>query len=189
MDTTDDAYRLVECTDCGALSVGADEVVCCGSTMTPAGRSADGATGAAASTDDVEGAEDVPEPDLDDLLRVVFGMSPAELDVCLCVMEHGTLTVAELTERVGYDRSVVARHLNHLAELGVVEKRRQILDRGGDVYVYTPEPPETVRRRFREAFLRWAAAGVDRIDELSREKVEGIAEGGSATEWTVFRER
>ncbi|WP_435064657.1 MarR family transcriptional regulator [Halobaculum sp. EA56] len=191
MGTTDDAYRLVECTDCGALAVGGDEVVCCGSAMTPAGRSVDDETDEPQSAGDPDRADEVggpPEPDLDDLLRVVFGMSPAELDVCLCVMEHGTLTVAELTERVGYDRSVVARHLNHLAELGVVEKRRQLLDRGGDVYVYTPESPETVRRRFRETFLRWAAAGVDRIDDLSREKVEGIAEAESATEWTVFRE-
>ncbi|WP_201289654.1 helix-turn-helix domain-containing protein [Halobaculum saliterrae] len=196
MGTTDDAYRLVECSDCGALAVGGDEVGCCGSAMAPTGRTVTDATdgdvadGAPASDDlDRPGvSEEPPEPDLDELLRVVFGMSPAELDVCLCVMEHGTLTTAELTERVGYDRSVVARHLNHLADLGVVEKRRQILDRGGDVYVYTPEPPETVRRRFRETFLRWAAAGVDRIDDLSREKVEGLAEAESATEWTVFRE-
>ncbi|QZP36869.1 MarR family transcriptional regulator [Halobaculum magnesiiphilum] len=191
MGTTDDPYRLVECSDCGALAVGGDEVGCCGSAMTPVGRPGDDATDATPSPGAPDRADDFgdpPEPDLDELLRVVFGMSPAELDVCLCVMEHGTLTVAELTDRVGYDRSVVARHLNHLADLGVVEKRRQILDRGGDVYVYTPESPETVRRRFRELFLRWAAAGVDRIDDLSRRKVEGIAEAGSATEWTVFRE-
>jgi len=196
MGTIDDAYRLVECSDCGALAVGGDEVGCCGSAMVPAGRTAADATdarvtGTAPPADDpgrpVEATEP-PDPDLDQLLRVVFGMSPAELDVCLCVMEHGTVSVAELTERVDYDRSVVARHLNHLADLGVVEKRRQILDRGGDAYVYSPEPPEAVRRRFRETFLRWAAAGVDRIDDLSREKVEGIAEAESATEWTVFRE-
>lgn len=188
MDAADNGPRLIECTDCGALAVGGEAVVCCGSAMTPADRS-DGDPAAASPPTPGPGEPDGSfEPDLDELLRVVFGMSPAELDVCLCVMENGMLTVPELTERVGYDRSVVARHLNHLAELGVVEKRRQILDRGGDVHVYTPEQPETVRRRFREVFLRWAAAGVDRIDELSREKVEGIAESESATEWTVFRE-
>ncbi|MFC6787248.1 MarR family transcriptional regulator [Halobaculum halobium] len=185
MDRTDNAHRLVECTDCDALAVGGDEIRCCGSAMTPAGRHANGPGDGSPPASD---SDDPPGPDLDDLLRVVFGMSPAELDVCLCVMEDGTLTVAELTERVGYDRSVVARHLNHLAALGVVEKRRQILDRGGDAYVYSPKSPGTVRRRFRESFLQWAAGAADRIDDLSREKVEAIAEAGSATEWTVFRE-
>lgn len=186
MDATEETPRLVECGACGNLGLGTDEITCCASPMElvrPASDAGDGTHGPDGQPDDA-----CPDPGLEELLRVVYGMSPAELDVCLCVMEHGTLTAAELTERVGYDRSVVARHLNHLADLGVVEKRRQILDRGGDVYVYTPEPPEVVRRRFRETFLRWAAAGVDRIDDLSREKVEGIAEAESATEWTVFRE-
>jgi len=179
MTATDDVPRLVECDACGNVGLGTGEIRCCESPMRTAS--------SPANTDDGPG-EGVPDPDLEELLRVVYGMSAAELDVCLCVMEGGTLTVAELTERVDYDRSVVARHLNHLATLGVVEKRRQILDRGGDVYVYTPESAATVRRRFRESFLRWAAAAAVRIDDLSREKVEGIAESASATQWTVFRD-
>lgn len=179
MNAADDTPRLVECSTCGNVGLGTGEIRCCESPMEPldATPSAHGESG-----------EPFAEPELDELLRAVYGMSSAELDVCLCVMEGGTLTVAELTERVDYDRSVVARHLNHLAALGVVEKRRQILDRGGDVYVYTPESPATVRRRFRESFLRWAAAAAARIDDLSREKVEGIAESESATQWTVFRD-
>lgn len=190
MSPGDGDVRLFECDDCGALSVGSGRTSCCGSAMArvdPVAGDAVPEPDVATDRDSVA-ADQVPEPVLDDLLRVVFGMSPAELDVCLCVMEGGTLTVAELTDRVDYERSVVARHLNHLASLGVVRKRRQILDRGGDVYVYSPEPAETVRRRFRELFLAWAASATARIDELSREKVEGIADEESATQWTVFRE-
>ncbi|SHG40232.1 MarR family transcriptional regulator [Halobaculum gomorrense] len=191
MSHRDDDTRLFECDDCGALSVGSGGISCCGSAMAQIDSAGDAGSGRDPADDrDSAAAEPIPEPALDDLLRVVFGMSPAELDVCLCVMEGGTLTVAELTDRVDYDRSVVARHLNHLASLGVVKKRRQILDRGGDVYAYSPEPPEAVRRRFHEVFLSWAATATDKIDELSREKVEGIADAdaGSATQWTVFRE-
>ncbi|UIP00950.1 MarR family transcriptional regulator [Halobaculum sp. CBA1158] len=137
---------------------------------------------------DREAGSAVGEVDLDEVLRVVFGMSPAELDVCLCIMEGGPSTVADLTARVEYERTVVSRHLNHLADLGVLEKRRQILDQGGDVYVYSPVPPAVVRDRFHRSFLRWAAEATARLDDLSRQKVEGIVRSSSNDEWTVFRE-
>jgi predicted transcriptional regulator len=163
-----DGAGLRTCAACGALGIGPD-VACCDGPMTPVRPAASG-------------------PTLEDLLRTVFDMSGAELDVCLCVMEGGWTTAAELADRTDYDRSVVARHLSHLVALEVVERRRQILRSGGEAYVYTPADPADVRRRFRERFLRWAAAGATRIDELSREKVEAIVEGEDDAQWTVFRE-
>ncbi|MFC7097669.1 MarR family transcriptional regulator [Halobaculum marinum] len=178
MNASEVGDRLVACAECGTVAFGSGEPTCCGASMTPP----------AARPGSTESDDDGREPSLETVLRVVLGMSPAELDVCLCVMEAGGTTVAELAERVDYDRSVVARHCNHLAALGVVEKRRQLLDRGGDVYVYVPQPPPVVRRRLRESFLAWAGVGAERVEELSREKVEGIADAESATEWTVFRD-
>lgn len=179
MDASETGGRLVACAECGTVGFGTGEPTCCGAPMTPP------ETRPRSTAPDDAGPA---EPSVADVLRVAFGMSPAELDVCLCVMEAGPTTVAELTERVDYDRSVVARHCNHLAALGVVEKRRQLLDRGGDVYVYVPRRPAVVRRRLRESFLAWAGVAAERVEEVSREKVEGIAEAASATEWTVFRD-
>ena len=110
-------------------------------------------------------------PTLETMVRTVFGMSETELDVCLCVMEAGEGTVSELADRVDYDRSVVARHLGHLVDLGVLERRRRLLEAGGQVYVYVPNDEDVVRRRLRGAFLAWVEDATALVETLGREKV------------------
>ena len=84
--------------------------------------------------------------------------------------------------------SVVTRHLNHLAELGVVEKRRRILERGGQVYVYTPVSPDAVREAFTRRFLAWVVHASNLLDDLRREKVESIVERDTdEPQWKIFR--
>jgi predicted transcriptional regulator len=173
MTPSADETRLFECVTCGGVGIGDNRPECCDGPM-----------------DAVEtGDAAVDEPSLETLLRTVFDMSGTELDVCLCVMEGGELTVTELAEQIGYDRSVVARHLNHLAEFGVVEKRRRIRPEGGHVYVYTPQPPEVVRERLRGEFLSWVRLATAQLGGLQREKVEAIADAGTdERQWTVFQE-
>ncbi|RKS80812.1 putative transcriptional regulator [Haloarcula quadrata] len=169
-----DETRLFECVTCGGVGIGDNRPTCCGEPM------------AATET----GNTAVSEPSLETLLKTVFDMSGTELDICLCVMEGGELTVAALAEQIGYDRSVVARHLNHLAAFGVVEKRRRIRPAGGHVYVYTPQPPEVVRERLREEFLSWVRLATAQLDDLQREKVEAIADAETdERQWTVFQEQ
>jgi predicted transcriptional regulator len=179
MRTPGGSTELLECESCGnlGLGVGGGEISCCDRPMRPVDASADDPTTA------------VSDPTLDDLLRTVFDMSDTELEICLCVMEGGELTVAELAAEVDYDRSVVTRHLNHLADLAVVEKRRQLLERGGQVYVYAPVAPETVRDSFGRLFLQWVREASKQLDGLRREKVEAIVErGDEEPQWRVFRE-
>lgn len=196
--TANGSVRMMQCTSCGTLAIGTGEATCCDSPMEHIDEEGqdrdDGSpnTGNSSSNTIADGDPESEDgecisPELHDILRTVFGMSPAELDICLCIMEGGPLTVSELSERVEYERSVVAQHLNHLVELDILKKRRQLLDRGGDVYVYSARPPEVVRERFRRSFLRWVFEATTQLDELSRRKIEGIAETQSNTEWTVFR--
>jgi predicted transcriptional regulator len=169
-----DETRLFECDTCGGVGIGHNRPNCC-----------DGPMAAVETTETA-----VSEPSLETLLQTVFDMSGTELDVCLCVMEGGELTVTELAEQIGYDRSVVARHLNHLADLGVVEKRRRIRPEGGHVYVYTPQPPDVVRERLRGEFLSWVRLATAQLGDLQREKVEAIADAETdERQWTVFQEQ
>jgi predicted transcriptional regulator len=172
---TSDAHSatLFECESCGNLGVGRGDIVCCDSPMERAGGDDTG----------------VEKPSLDQLMRTVFDMSETELDICLCVMEGGEQTVSELAERIGYDRSVVSRHLNHLADLGVVDKRRRLLKEGGQVYVYTPTDPAAVRRSLSGAFAVWVQEAASLIESLSREKVETMVDADERDpKWTLYRE-
>jgi len=172
MELSGDA-EVFECPTCGNVGMGDGGISCCESTMAPV------------EADDAA----VPEPSLEKLLRTVFEMSGAELDICLCVMAGGEQTVRELAERTDYDRSVAARHLNHLAELGVLTKRRRLLKKGGHVYVYAPNSAETVRREFKRQFLVWLEGAAGRLGEVRREKVEGIVdEAGTDSQWTLYHE-
>jgi predicted transcriptional regulator len=167
-----DSPELLSCEQCGTVAVGSGPVTCCEATMTP--------------TDPIDA---VAEPDLADLLSDVFGMSDAELEVCLCVMEGGAMSVNELADRIDYDRSVVSRHLNHLAALGVVEKHRRLIEQGGHVYIYQPVAAEAVRERLTAAFATWVRGATEQIAALRREKVESIADtdDGDEPAWTLFR--
>lgn len=175
MTTLDGSTELFTCTSCGNVGLGRSEIRCCGRPMD--------------SVDiDVDGAA-VGRPTLDDLLGTVFDMSDTELELCLCVMEGGELTVKRLAGETGYDRSVVTRHLNHLADLGVVEKRRRILERGGEVYVYTPVVPDAVREALTRGFLAWVVHASALLDDLRREKVESIVERSTdEPQWKIFQE-
>jgi len=171
MDDGEPSPRLFECQDCGNLGLGRGEIRCCDGAMARV---------------DAEAVLD--EPTLEEVLRVVFDVSDTELEVCLCVMDADGLTVSDLADRIDYDRSVVARHLTHLADLGVIERRRQILERGGHVYLYTPVSEEQVRRRLSRAFAAWVREALEVVGTVQREKVESIAETDDPA-WEIIRER
>lgn len=179
MDPSEGGPGVFRCGSCGNVGIGDGGIACCDGPMAP-----------------VEGEGGVAEPSLEDLLRSVFDMSETELDLCLCVMEGGEQTVRELAERTDYDRSVVARHLNHLVDLGVVERRRQLLRQGGHVYVYVPSDEATVRENLELQFLRWLEGALEGLESIRREKVEGIVDAratsdpgaGAEPQWKVYRD-
>ena len=174
MSNADAPVNVLECATCGNVAVAREAVTCCGEAM---GASNDAAT-------------DVAGPSLEELLRTVFEMSETEFQVCLCVMEAGGVTVSELAEQTDYDRSMITRHLNHLADLGVVEKNRRLLEQGGQVYVYTPRDEATVKASLGQQFHTWLRGAAARLGELDREKVESLADTGAGDpQWTVFYEQ
>ena len=172
MSDTDPPIAVQACDSCGGLALAEDRVVCCGERMEPASE------------------RTAAEPSLAELMRTVFDMSETEFDVCLCVMETGEVTASDLAEQTGFDRSIVTRHLNHLAEMGVIEKNRRLLERGGHVYVYTPTDEATVRANLTASFLEWTRVAAARLAELDREKVESIAasDADGEPQWRIYHE-
>lgn len=163
--------KLFECKSCGNFGFGDGEIVCCEERMQP-----------------VEKEHSVTDPSLEELLATVFDMSETEMDICLCVMEGGEQTVPNLAEQVGYDRSSVSRHLEHLVELGVIDRRRRLLESGGHIYVYTPNGADEVSRRLTDEFAGWVKDAAVLIDSLSREKVEAlVASEMQDPQWKIYQ--
>jgi predicted transcriptional regulator len=166
---------IMECPDCEKITLGgADErSECCDRRLRPA------------ETEEIG----IESPGLGDLLGMVFGMNETELDVCLCVMDVGEATTRDIAAELDVDRSHVSRHLNHLVDLGVLEKRERLLEAGGRVNVYTPASLETVRRNFTLGLVTWFTEAVDVIEGLSREKVEAIEElADGPSEFTIYQD-
>jgi len=155
---------VFECRECGSVSFGDSETTCCGAEM--------------ASTD----ATPVKHPELAVVLREVFGISRTGLTICVCLMEEGDSTAADLAELLDIDRSTVARQLNHLVEIGLLDKRQRLLTDGGYVYVYSPVDVEEVRTRLTVGLYAWVSEALDLVEEINRQKVQALARSDGGEE-------
>ena len=165
MDAPDQEYDVYECQSCGSLQVAGATPQCCDGEM---------------ATADV--SLPYESPGVEDVVREVFGISGTGLVVCRQLMETEEATVEELADRIDRDRSVVSRHLNHLLELGVVEKEPHDVSGGGRKFVYRPRAVEQVRRQFAIGLHAWLADALTGVEELQREKIEAMAEARSESQ-------
>lgn len=157
MGESDTAREFYECRECGTVSFGDGPSDCCDERTTA-----------------VE-ATPVERPELPALLRDVFGISETGLQICLCLMEEREATAADVAERLDVDRSTVARQLNHLTDIGLLEKRERLLEGGGYVHVYSPVPVEEVRERLAVGLCAWTDAALELVENVNREKMEAMA--------------
>ncbi|PSQ46298.1 TrmB family transcriptional regulator [Halobacteriales archaeon SW_6_65_15] len=146
-----------ECGECASVAFGDPESACCGESMTPVD------------------SESVVSPDLAMALRDVFGISETGLNVCLCLMEAGESTAGDVADQLGIDRSTVTRQLNHLTDVGVLDKRQRLLEGGGYVNVYSPVPVEEVRERLTAGLFAWTDEALDLVEHVNREKLDALA--------------
>lgn len=161
---------IYECATCGDLRLSDGDATCCGGPMGP-----------------VETTVPTESPDVEELMRDVFDISPTELEVCRQVMAAGETTIGELVESIDRDRSVVSRHLNHLVDLGVVEKRSRVLAEGGRIGVYSPRSEDVVRRQLKLGLYAWCLDAIDILEEVNEEKIAMMAERGEAEDGIVDR--
>ena len=109
----------------------------------------------------------VKEPDLRQVLLQAFGLPKAGLDICLCVIGEGPLTAGDVADRLEYDRSTVARYLNTLVDLGLLQQSRLNRDGGGVVNVYHPVELHQMRRETLVGFYVWAGEAAARIEDAN----------------------
>lgn len=157
MPDANERRDVYECRECGNVSFGDASSTCCGGRMAA-----------------VE-ATPVERPELPELLRNVFGISETGLNVCLCLMEENEATAANIAERLDIDRSTVGRQLNHLTDIGLLDKRQRLLESGGYVHVYSPVPVEKVRKRLTVGLYAWMDEALELVENVNEEKVRAMA--------------
>lgn len=158
MGLTKRDVEVYECPSCGSITR-QEEVSCCGEPM-----------------EMVNMTVRYNQPELEQVAKAVFDISSTELVVCKALMAEGEATIDDLTTQVPRDRSAIQRHINHLVELGVVEKKSQVLKEGGRVHVYSSAPVEEIYRAFRLGLYMWLDDAEDLLDELSQGKLEAMVE-------------
>lgn len=164
MSDTGNRGEVYECRECGNVSFGDASSACCGGRMAA-----------------VE-ATPVKRPELPQLLRNVFGISETGLNVCLCLMEENEATAADVAERLEMDRSTVGRQLNHLTDIGLLDKRQRLLESGGYVHVYSPVPVEEVRKTLTVGLYAWMDEALELVENVNKEKMRAMARADDSGE-------
>ncbi len=101
-----------------------------------------------------------------DVLKCVFGLRDAEVDVYFRLLERGEATVYDLAEDLGRDRTTVQKALKSLVHAGLVDRRKETRPRGGYVYVYEPLPAEETKKVILRALDEWYEAVKAALEEL-----------------------
>lgn len=166
MGTSDTEKEVYRCQNCGNVSVGSSE----------------SDSGEESSTIESNG-EELPStdtasaetPELAVVLRDVFGIPETGLNICVYLMEEGESTAGDIAEHLDMDRSTVSRHLNHLTDLGLLEKRQRLLSDGGYVNVFSPVDVEEVRQRLTVGLHAWMDEALELVEHINREKVKAMA--------------
>lgn len=153
-----DGVTVYTCHHCGSATLDDRPRECCGEAM------------GSVTVDAVR------EPDLRTLVSHVFDLSETGLDICVLLMEREEVTIGDVAAALNVNRTTASRQLNQLRALGLIERREESLEDGGQLHVYTAVSMEEVRRRHREAFLSWVSDAMTLLDELDEQKIAAVAE-------------
>jgi len=112
----------------------------------------------------------VNAPERSVVLRNGLGLSETGLNVYFCLRERGSSTTKEVAERLDLDRSTVARSLNRLAEVELVDQNERLLESGGRVNVYSINRTGAFAEQLRRGLLAWAVEALDCLEAFTDER-------------------
>ncbi len=111
------------------------------------------------------------------LLECVHGMKDLDREVFQALVDDADpLTVDELAERVGRERSTAYRAVQRLLRAGFVRKEQVNYDHGGYYHVYRPADPDAVADDMQRTLNEWYAQMGQLIQEFRDEYGERVEE-------------
>ena len=106
------------------------------------------------------------EPDFEELLVCVFGITEPVAEVYRHLLTQETSTAEELGQTLDCDQSSVNRKLNTLREKGLVTRHRNLLSTGGFTYQYESVSLNQVQGLMHETLDEWTAFMHHQINEV-----------------------
>lgn len=107
----------------------------------------------------------------EDLFRCVFGFGDLEIECYQLLVSQGDMSVDELAERVGRERSTVHRAVSGMVDEGVVEKERVGYSSGGYYESLSAVSGDALSGELRSVLLDWVVEINGLIDEFEEEFV------------------
>ena len=105
----------------------------------------------------------IEEPSPAAVARTVLGLRPQELATYDAVRAAPGGSTAAITDRLDRDRSNVNRSLMALCEVGLVRRKRRLLEHGGYCYAYYAAPESVATQLLTAALDRWAKAAREAV--------------------------
>ena len=112
-------------------------------------------------------------------LKCALDLSCFEMDVYAELLKRSPISVDDLAEILGKDKSTVYKALQNLLEKGFVKREYRILRGGGYKYLYKPVPFDEFRKEMLKNLNEWVKQLVDfldRLEKLSREELVQLLE-------------
>nr|WP_089787874.1 helix-turn-helix domain-containing protein [Halobiforma haloterrestris] len=114
------------------------------------------------------------------LLECVHGLKGLDRDCFRALVEaDDPLTIDEVADRVGRERSTAYRSVQRLLQSGIVRKTQVNYDQGGYYHVYSPADPSQVAADMQRKLNDWYAKMAQLVQEF--EDKYGEADGREAT--------
>lgn len=104
----------------------------------------------------------------EDVLECIAGFGELEKKIYFQMARNDALTVDEIAEKVGRERSTVFRALKKLKENGFIEEDTKGLEGGSYVNIYSSIPPKEVSEDMRERIEEWTNLMNQMIDEFEK---------------------
>ncbi|WP_254546279.1 helix-turn-helix domain-containing protein [Halomarina pelagica] len=110
------------------------------------------------------------------LLECIHGLKDLDREVFRILVESGeSLTVDEVAERVGRERSTAYRAIQRLLQAGFVQKDQVNYEQGGYYHVYRPTDPDAIADDMQRMLNDWYAKMGQLIGEFRRKYDDAAA--------------
>ncbi|MEM1578386.1 MAG: helix-turn-helix domain-containing protein [Archaeoglobaceae archaeon] len=110
-------------------------------------------------------------------IKCAFDIGCFDMEVYSLLLKKNPLTVDELADALGKDKSTVYKSLQKLLEKGIVERDFRILKAGGYRYLYKPIPFSEFKQKMVKAVDFWTKSlfeYLQKLEKIEKEKLEEL---------------